>query len=88
MNFIHASEVNYVILTAEQFANDFPGCHSDGPVLAITSDDNELVTVIVGDNVAMLAELTGDIAEYAKSIADPGGVEAKVGPSHTVVPSQ
>lgn len=85
MQFVHAAETNYVVLTADQFANDFPGSFAEGPVLAITNDDGELITAIVGDNKAMLAELLSDIAEYTKVEADPGKVEPKVGSSKTVL---
>lgn len=91
---IHASEVNYVILTAEQFGNDYPqyitavSGKSQGPVLVLTDDEDGVVALIEGDNAAMLAELVNDINDYAKANADPGEVVAAVGRSSTVLPGR
>lgn len=87
---IHASEVNYVILTAEQFATDYPqhltvaGKAPENAVLVL-HDDEELPAAFIEGTPAMLAELVADIADYAKSIADPGEVVPKVGASQTVL---
>lgn len=89
-NALHASEVNYNILTGGQFVNDYPDAATaqiadSDKVLVLTDDEDQPLFVIVGDNAPMLAELTADIAEYAAQVADPGAVLAKVGPSSTVV---
>lgn len=87
---IHASEVNYVILTAEQFVTDYPqyltvaGMAPENSVLVLHDDEEGVVAMIEG-NPAMLSELIGDIGDYTKANADPGAVEPKVGPSSTVL---
>lgn len=87
---IHASEVNYVILTAEQFATDYPqhltvlGQAPENSVLVLTDDEDGVVAMIEG-TPAMLAELTGDLSDYAKVVVDPGEIVPKVGQSQTVL---
>lgn len=96
MTVIHASEVNYVILTADQFANDYAsyanetssGNPPEGPVLVLYDDEELPIAMIEGTNNAMLAELVSDINDYAKRVADPGAIEAKVGASQTVLPDR
>lgn len=88
MTIIQAAETNYVILTAEQFVNDYPRAITqtvEGPVLVITDDDDKFVLGIEGENLAMLAELVSDISDYASDTADPGAVVAAVGRSSTVL---
>lgn len=91
---VHATETNYVILTAEQFYNDFGTSLADhdtpptGPVLVLTNDEGGLIAAVEGDNLAMIAELVGDLNDYAKAAADPGEVVAAVGRSSTVLPGR
>lgn len=81
MSNINIINVNYVILTRDQFATDYPKewLPSDGGhVLALHDDDDKLLVAIWGSG-KYFAAFTADLAKYAASQADPGVIEAKVG---------
>jgi hypothetical protein len=82
-------EANYVILTREQFANDYPDNDFSGEydrVLVIHNDDAVLVAALWGSGNDF-ATFTADLAKYAASQADPGTVEPKVGRNVTELAS-
>lgn len=80
-NFSSIIAANYVILTDEQFVNDYPGEAVPAEytrVLVFHDDDDELIAALWGSGNDF-ATFTADLAKYAASQADPGAVEPKVG---------
>jgi hypothetical protein len=81
------NDANFVILTREQFINDYPDAPvplaSDGRrVLVLHDDEDELIVALWGF-MPELQSYTEELASYVRGAADPGPVEPKVGPNHT-----